>query len=225
MNMTPEEERDALIDRYVNGKLTEEEEAEFEVRMMDEQELFDQVQMTRALKSGLQKHAESLLTTGSKNDQNLAAYGRGLSSGTVVPFKLWLRQPISLVASFLVGVLGVQVLYYKQSTTPDGEALAIGTTLLLETTRGDTAVAFTGPPPYLFQIDAGLENQANLFRVVIKDTTTGTTVVDQSELTSRDGWVRLVLSTAFSGEFQAELMWVNPDGTAHARPYFFRIDE
>lgn len=201
--VTTDEERDTLIERYLGNKLGVAERAAFEIRMLEDSALLEQVQLTDAFQSALVQEKASLTS--------VAATGNN-----VLPFRAWLRQPLSLAASVLVAAFGLQMVFSGAGPVPAG--MAVGSVLLLEGTRGAAQLAFSGPAPYLFQIDAGFGNEAASFAVTLRDA--NAVVFAQSGLRAdTDGWVRLLYTSPLSGEHVVELAWTDAQGQAQTRSF------
>ena len=200
---------DSQIDRYLNRLMDAAESAVFEIRMLDEPVLLERVQLVEAMKLGLQQEQVSLRTT-------------PVQTAKILPFKLWLRQPLSLAASVLMAVLLLQTL--MPSLNAPGPT-SIGTVLLLENSRGVLPAEFSGPPPYLFQIDVGLGNQADSFKVTLHDSNNAEVLYQEGLQADTDGWVRLVLNEALAGSYQVELAWTDTQGTAQSRNFPLEINQ
>ena len=135
------EPNDALIDRYLNDKLNDAERAAFEVMMLEDELLCARVQLLDAFKNSLSDERAALAVK---------------LETPMRPFRVWLRQPLSLAASLVVLGLGLQIVY-ANFTARDAAppATAIDTVFVLEATRGAEPPVLSGAPPYLFQVDAG----------------------------------------------------------------------
>lgn len=186
------EQRDALIDRYLNNKLNDVERAAFEIMMLEDEQLFGRVQLLDAFKNSLIEESASLTVK-----RELMA----------LPFGAWLRQPLSLAASVLVLGLGLQVGYERfaaRETEP--AASAIGSVFLLEATRGSNRPVLSGTPPYLFQIDAG-PNTANAEVAVTLRDADGAELLNVDKLqVDANGWARVVFSQPLAGAYTLEVM-------------------
>src|SRR5690606_22725952 len=176
------------IDRYLNGQLSGQDAAAFEIRMMEDPALLERVQLLESLKQGLSDEQQALLKD---------------NSSKVLPFRAWLRQPLSLAASLLVAVLGLQSLYPDQDQAP--VVLDVGSVLLVEGTRGASPLNFVGSAPYLFQVDAGPAAAGTRFDLNLRDST-GTLLFAREGLPADDdGWVRLLFAGSLNGSYTLEL--------------------
>lgn len=209
--MQTKDETDALADRYLNNQLNEADKAAFEVAMMEDPALLEQVQMLDALKQGLAAEQATLISGPSNN---------------VVPFRTWLRQPLSLAASVLVAVLGVNALYdFSGQSSTTSSAIPVGALVLLEGTRGTDAATFSGAGPYLFQVDAGFGTEADSFALTLREAGSNAVVFSQENLTAdNSGWVRLLFDQSLSGDYLVELAWVDTAGTTQQRAYRFSVN-
>ncbi len=191
------EQKDALIDRYLNHKLNDVERAAFEIMMIEDAQLFTRVQLLDALKRSLAD--ESTALTGKRE---LFA----------LPFRSWLQQPLSLAASVLVIGLGLQVTYDAFSTrdlasTRDlvQSGAGIDTVFLLEATRGAEQPTLSGAPPYLFQVDAGF-GAAGAGVTVSLRAADGMELLNVAELqVDANGWARFLYDQPLSGAYTVEL--------------------
>src|SRR5688500_13155017 len=147
MENISEHQHEVQIDRYLNNQLNETDAASFEVLMMEDSVLFERVQLLDALKQGLISEQEALL-----QDHVAPVQTAQRKTAVILPFTAWFRQPMSLAASLLIAVLGVQTFNNGLLQPGQSDALPIGSLVLVEGTRNNTGATFTGPGPYLFQI-------------------------------------------------------------------------
>ncbi len=210
MNDITEHQHDAEIDRYLKDRMSAAEKAAFEVRILEEPELLERVQLLEALQVELNGEEDSLL-----------AGDTAVASSNVLPFRGWVRQPLSLAASVLVAVLGVSLLAAPPETSSP-TALSVDTLVLLEASRNEAVPGFIGAGPYLFQIDAGLGTQADTVSVTLHE---GAAVLLQQDSVKvdLDGWVRLLYTQALAGEYQIELQWTDGAGAPQSLRYSFVV--
>jgi hypothetical protein len=195
------EQKDALIDRYLNNKLNDVERAAFEIMMIEDSQLFTRVQLLDAMKRSLAD--ESAALTGKRE---LLA----------LPFRSWLQQPLSLAASVLVVGLGLQITYDAFTTSDVAQSGAgIDTVFLLEATRGGEQPSLSGAPPYLFQVDAGFGAAGAGVTVSLRNAD-GMELLNVAELqVDANGWARFLYDQPLSGAYTVELTQL--DGTvAHS---------
>jgi hypothetical protein len=186
------EQKDGLIDRYLNNKLNDVERAAFEIMMLEDEQLFARVQLLDAFKRSLIEESAGL----SVKREFLA-----------LSFRSWLQQPLSLVASVLVAGLGLQVGYDAITANEAAQRSgAIGAVLLVEATRGTNRLALAGKAPYLFQIDAGPDAANTAVAVALRDAN-GTELLRVEDLqVDANGWARIVFDQKLAGAYTLELV-------------------
>lgn len=191
MNASIEHEQDDLIIRYLRGQLAGDDKTQFEIRMLEEPELLERVQLLEALEDGLRDDESALLANEDATTRN------------VLPFRSWIRQPLSLAASVFVAVLVVSTLL----RTPDINQASftsapVRSLVLLDGSRNDSPTPVTGAGPYLLQIDAGLDAGADTFDIVIRSEASQQVVLEQDDLMADgNGWVRLLLAGLPDGDY------------------------
>lgn len=202
------EHDDNQIDRYLNRQLNADESAAFEIRMMDDPELLERVQLVEAMKQGLQKSESSLLAPAPV-------------TAKVLPFAQWLRQPLSMAASVLLATLLMRNILVP--TPVSVESTGISTVLLLENSRGTATAEFRGAPPYLLQLDAGLGNTADNFTVAVRDAANAEVLQLGGLRADADGWVRLIASEPLAGDYRVELTWLDAQGNTQSRSFAVNV--
>lgn len=199
-------QNEVLSDRYINNKLDEAAKAAFEIAMMEDPDILQHVQTLDALKQNLASAPEIFTKP---------------VSAVILPFRSWIRQPMSLAASLLVATLGINAVNeggFGQS--PSSDSLPIGSVILLEGTRGNAGATFSGSPPYLFQIDVGFGNPVGDLRVTLNNRTDNSTVIQLDGLQADpDGWVRMVLNEPLAGDYEVTLDSIGPNGAAEVRRF------
>ncbi|MES2624671.1 MAG: hypothetical protein V4628_05305 [Pseudomonadota bacterium] len=214
MEIISEHKYEDQVDAYLNNTMDAADKAAFEVLMLEDSALFERVQLVDALKQGLISDKEALVQASEATRQSSPR-----TTALILPFAAWVRQPMSLAASVLVAVLGVQTFYqgFLNQTGRSG-ALPIGSLVLVEGTRSDTSSTFTGSGPYLFQIDAGLGTKAEAFAVTLRNRVTNSPVVQEQGLQAdNNGWVRVVINAELAGEYAVELTWSDDQGVTQTR--------
>lgn len=216
MNVPIDMSRDELIDRYLNGKLDSAATTQFEIALLDDPALLEQVQLAAAMKEALRSHG-SLSATGTAAGTKVDTKSGGNEhsrSAVILPFAHWLRQPLSLAASLLVTVLALHAMVNTLPDAPASDAatdstasgtLRITSVFVLEQTRSTQATRFTGAPPYLLQIDAGLTAASTDFDFVLMDAAGNELLRETDIRADADGWVRLVLGAPLRGDYQVAL--------------------
>ena len=231
-------EADATIDRYLNGHMSEPESAAFEIRMMENPDLFRQVQLIDAMKKEFVQQHESLLAAQRTSASDLAPNlsERPETDGTeqslpdnhlqlpILPFHLWVKQPFSLAATLLVAVLGFNAWQsIPQSVPAQNSAIGVNTLVLLEASRGATEAGATGAAPYLLQVDAGFDAGTRPYALDLADSS-GQPLVSLRDLhADPDGWIRLVVNEDLNGPYQLTLQWTDDAGQPASSEFSFRI--
>ena len=207
MNDMNAADREAWIDRYLNGHMADDEREAFEIALLNDPDLLAQVRMMDAFKRGLQAEQRRLVGPDARD--------------VVLPFLAWLRQPQSLAASVLVAVLGVLVAGDLVPTGPDmASSMPVGTVVLLQGERGDAGQVVTGPGPYLLQIDAGLRFDATRYGVTLREATGNRIIAEQQDLgVDGNGWVRMLVDEPLAGSYRVELTWRDAQGALQLREY------
>ncbi|MDY6984453.1 MAG: hypothetical protein SV422_15315, partial [Pseudomonadota bacterium] len=168
MNAIIEHEQDEVIIRYLRGQLAGDDKAQFEIRMLEEPELLERVQLLEALEDGLREEESALLA----HD--------GAALPNVLPFRSWIRQPLSVAASVFVAILAVSTFLRTPDTNETSFTSApVRSLVLLDGSRNDSPTAVIGEGPYLLQIDAGLDAGADSFDVVIRSDASQQVMLEQ----------------------------------------------
>lgn len=186
------EQRDGLIERYLNNKLDAVERAAFEVMMLEDAQLFARVQLLDAFKNSLGEERAAL----------------GVQPKFLAhTFRAWLREPLSLVALVLVAGLGLQVGYDAVTTKNAAQVGAgIGAVFLVEATRGSSQHVLSGTPPYLFQIDAGPGSANTVVAVALRDANGAELLHVPDVPVDANGWARIVFDQKLAGSYTLELV-------------------
>lgn len=231
MNTTHHDNQDLLIDRYLGGKLSPAEHAAFEIRLLDEPFLLEQVQIAEAMKAAMSREKSALLRP-SRNSS-------GLRMNPLALFGTWLQQPLSMVATVLVAVLGWQVAHTRLAEAPAFEsalnsepaavahtasALAISSVVQLESSRSVATQHVSGAAPYLFKLDAGLGNEAGSYAFSLKDADQHAVFSQSGLKADAEGWVQLVIADKLHGEYVATLSWTDASGAAQQHAFTVTIE-
>lgn len=204
-----DQQRDDQIIRYLREQLSAQEKAQFEVRMLEEPELLERVQLLEALTLELRSEAASALLADTAD-----------TSTRVLPFRAWIRQPLSLAASLLAAVAVVHSLYRGPAEAPQIFSAPVGTVVLLEGNRSDLPTEVSGSGPYLMQIDAGLDAQAASFSVVIRNAGNQQVIVEETGLgADANGWLRLLVQGLPAGEYAVAVTAADAQGAPQTRSY------
>jgi len=184
---------DELIDNFLRGKLEQEGMNDFEVRLLEDPQLFEAVQMRKAMIEALDSESSSLLAEQSEPQ----------IESVVVDFKQWLRQPYSMAAS-LIAALSVTLLVGNmmpgEESDSGGQSVLVASNLILETVRGnDQIITSSGTGPILLTIDVGPVSADARFDIIITDEEGGEVFSEESAGVDDQGWLRVVLARSFSG--------------------------
>jgi hypothetical protein len=138
---------DDLVDRYVRHQLTADEIAEFEIRMLDDPQLFVAVQRAELMQQSFKAQPSVTDQSGLKNKV------------TYLPFRRWIRQPMSLAAYVMLGI-GVLVVtnLSTQPTGPDGlqSGYGVNSIVSIGQTRSVTGEVVLPSGTHLLQVDVGI---------------------------------------------------------------------
>jgi hypothetical protein len=210
MNEIIEHEQDAQIIRYLRQQLADDDKAQFEIRMLEEPELLERVQLLEALQGGLRADERALLDNPEEATRS-----------NVVPFRRWIRQPLSLAASVLVAALGLNVLLDTQTRSVPA-AVPVGALVLLDARRDTAIPAFSGAGPYLLQVDAGIGTDVDAMELTLREAS-GAALLQQDVKVDSDGWIRLLYTPALQGNYQLDLAWTDNAGASQALSYAFTV--
>ena len=188
---------DALVDRYLRNKLSEQEQTEFEVRMMEDPQLFEMVKAASLMQESLREQL---------SDQPLPAQHKHL------PFTEWIRQPLSLAASAVL-CLGIvfQIGAYLEDGSDTGRQLtdtgyAINSVANLGLNRSGTSeVVLQAGRAHLLQIDVGISLVETTYNLSLSSRT-NQEEYRFSATADGNGIVRLLTPEALSGSYTLNVM-------------------
>lgn len=139
------------VEQYLLDQLSEDERTKFEIQMLEDPELVNEVQLREVmidqLRSNLNNEPQVSLDKISK-DKNIIR----------LSFQEWIQQPFSiaascLVATFVVALMGLNAFNREH---PQDLPLNIASNLFIENTRGnDNSINTRGVGPILLTIDVG----------------------------------------------------------------------
>lgn len=148
--------RDEQIDRYLRHQLSAAELAEFEIRMLEDPGFFNAV-----------KQAE-LMYSSFKGQEPRAGPGSDIS---YLPFRLWIKQPMSLAASLMLGI-GILLLVSLYPLQPGANGLADGfgvsSVINIGQTRGTTSEIVLPEGNHLLQVDVGVSLVETLYWISLR---------------------------------------------------------
>lgn len=210
MNDITAHKHDTQILHYLANRMDAAEKTQFEVRMLEEPDLLERVQLLEAMQTTLREEESALLADDTEQQFR------------VLPFKYQFRQPLALAASVLVAVLGTYLLTGTPESASISGAVPVGSLVMLEARRDETIPAFTGPGPYLFQIDVGLDAQTDSVKLVLTESATGAVLARQEMVAvDAEGWSRLLYTQPLNGEYRMSAEAA--DGTGVPSSYRFVV--
>ena len=190
-------DNDALVDRYLRNKLSEEEQTEFEVRMLEDPQLFVMVKAASLMQESLREQM---------NNQPSA------SEPKFPPFTEWIRQPLSLAAST---VLCLGIVFQIGASLQDGpdtglplsdSGYAINSVANLGSNRSTTSeVVLQAGRGHLLQIDVGISLVETLYDLSLSSRT-NQDEYHFSATADGNGIVRLLTPEALSGSYTLNVM-------------------
>lgn len=201
-----------ILNKYLRNQLSEQERAEFEIRMMEDPELLNAVQRQGEMISDLRTSQEAKINriTDSSAD-DIAPNVSFLRN-----FSGWIQQPLSMAASLLI-VIGAVFSFQNPdepvSVTEINTGLVqMSQPVVLQSFRGGTdTIAINSDPPVSFVIEVDPTN-AGPFEVTMIDVGTETAV--SSLLVNNPiepGLIRMQLTRELQGEFLIQVTSPNDD--------------
>ncbi len=195
---------DKHIESYLLNRLSEEDRSEFEARILEDAELFKEVQNQGAFIDALRTENRSLLPN------------------SRTQFVQWLLQPYSLATSMALTasvaiLLGSTLNFIDQEQEAAGMSL-VASSLTLETLRGqDNLFVSNGTAPILLTIDVGPDSTNNSSEYIVSLRNRDTNqeyLINSSPQISDQGWLRIVIAQDLVGEY--ELSVRNSDQTINS---------
>lgn len=186
---------DDLVDKYVRHQLTADEIAEFEIRMLDDPQLFAAVQRAELMQQSFKAQAPAAAEP--SHDHNIR----------YLPFRQWIRQPVSLAASVMlgIGVLLVANLSTQQSAT-DGlqRGYGVNSVVSIGQTRSATGETVLPSGTHLLQVDVGISlSDASYMLSLSNDENTQS---HQFQVTADgNGMVRMLTPANLQGRYQLQV--------------------
>ena len=208
-----ESESDNVIDLYLQGRLDEKVLEEFEVRMLEDPLLFNRVQQMKGMHAAF-KQQESLFA------QTL----KGHQFAQVLPFALWVKQPMSLAASLLIaiGLAFTGSNYLQQVDELNSRAgYAVNSVINLGHTRSSTSEIVLTSAVHLLQIDVGVGIEQTAFLLSLLPERDGANL-EFRVMPDSNGIVRLLTPSGLSGPYQLRVK--SESGLARAASYQLRFE-
>jgi hypothetical protein len=188
---------DDLVDKYVRHQLTADEIAEFEIRMLDDPQLFAAVQRAELMQQSFKAQAQAQAAAEPSHDHNFR----------YLPFRQWIRQPMSLAASVMlgIGVLLLANLSTQQSGT-DGlqRGYGVNSVVSIGQTRSATGETVLPSGTHLLQVDVGISlSDASYMLSLSNDENTQS---HQFQVTADgNGMVRMLTPANLQGRYQLQV--------------------
>lgn len=208
-------EKNDLIDRYIQNKLSAEDSDEFEILMFNDIELFEDVKLAQAFQHSLVLEKKSI-DASKQTNKNFA-----------VTLSHWFKQPLSMAASFLVAFSLFFSYGNQQSSIRPNDILPITTMIPLEQTRGnstDTVSINAEQFPLLFQIDVGFNFPNREFQLSMKNSNDTQAVYSEFNSVSDDnGWVRFVINDKNLENFLLSIESTGNNDTQYMKEYTIEV--
>ena len=184
------------IERYLLNRLSDDERNAFEIQLLDDPALLEEVQQREAMINALKENSHTLLSSDKKNsgDDNVIR----------LSFSQWVQQPLSLAASVVVAVGAILLSQGNtQNTSPElaiADLSGFSSSAILETRRGaDDRISISGAAPILLSIDVGPAPEG-LFSVSLVNDANDRVVSTANDLSiDSQGWLRVRINRELTG--------------------------
>ncbi|MBU2098791.1 MAG: hypothetical protein KKD00_08510 [Gammaproteobacteria bacterium] len=201
--------QEELIERYLQRRLSEEELVAFEIRMLEQPELFEAVQKTE------------LMQTAFKSQPALPQHH---SNVRYLPLTRWIQQPMSIAASLLLAVSLVMVANNYSSSAPGGSmqsGLAVNSVVNIGQTRSTAEDIVLTSGVHLLQVDVGVSliQEPYQLRMSSED---NRQVYNFSVMADGNGIVRILTPDGLTGRYQ--LTAQQPGSDASTEPSWIRFN-
>lgn len=193
---------DDLIDRYLCGQLRGEALTNFEVRMLEEAEFFAAVQEAGMMREEMRMAMES----GGGEDQPQLHEPVVIESPS---FGMWIRQPMSLVASVLLGISLLFAMIDRAPEYPEN-GFAVDSVVSFAPVRGDQNLVVLDAGVHLLQVDVGISLNEAVYQVELANAERSRVLVYRLAPDS-NGIVRFVTPDNLSGDY---VLTVTREGSA-----------
>mgnify|MGYP001045990285 CR=1 FL=1 len=203
-----------MFDKYLQSNLSETDESEMEIRMMEESKTLENVMIQDAFVSAIKSEA-GLLKPSAEN--------RGSD------FLAWLKQPLSKTAvalASLLMVLNVLPMVPTDSQLKPGKNSVInGATVIqpLRSSAGTQSVVTT--PPHILQVDVGPTGSEAVFEVRLLDTETQDVILSESSAASdENGWLWVLVNEELRGTYRLQLVQKSPNLGSETTQYLLQFE-
>lgn len=184
---------DDVIDQYLQMRLGENELQEFEIRLLEDPQFFQKVQEMDLLHRAF-KEQKPLV----EEKQNVR------HSPRVLPFALWIKQPISLAASLLiaVGLVFSGNNYLQQIDEWNaGAGYAVNSVINIGQLRSAANDVVLTSGVHLLQVDVGVEVEQSAYLLELRNESVGTRQEFRA-MPDGNGVVRLLTPMGLSGPYR-----------------------
>ena len=195
---------DYLIDRYVRHQLTTEEASEFELRMLADPQLFAAVQRAELMQQSFKAQAASTNQPGQPHPNRKVSY---------LPFGQWIKQPMSMAASVMLGI-GV-VLVANLSTQPSGidglqRGYGVNSVVSIGQARSATGEIVLPSAIHLLQVDVGISLSDAMYTLSLSNENNGQSLEFQVTADG-NGMVRALTPANLQGLYQLSVQQQGSD--------------
>jgi len=191
--------------RYLRKQMDGEELARFEVRLMNDTNLFRETQREEALIAALQECQDALECVG--------------QSPGVLSFRDWIFQPMTAAAAVLILIVSVPLIGLQQTAMRGQpiENLQIASSQYIEGLRSSAqSLPIAADFPLLLHIDAGPESSEEVFAVQMLSEDNQDVVYEEQDLTSgSEGYLSFLLREEMVGDYEI-LVYAGSDLTSEA---------
>lgn len=186
-------ESDDVIDQYLQGRLDTKELEDFELRMLEDPQFFKKVQQVELMHTAF-KEQKPLF------DETLKAH----RSAKVLPFTLWIKQPMSLAASLLVaiGLAFTGMNYIQQVDELNTRAgYAVNSVVNVGQMRNASNDIVLTSGMHLLQVDVGIDVEQTAYLLNLRQEGEGTSQEFRT-MPDGNGIVRLLTPSGLNGRYQ-----------------------
>lgn len=187
------------IELYLLNQLNEDERNAFEISMLNDPKLFEEVQRQEAFIAALKNQKASLRTKSSTSNRQT--------------FLQWIAQPYSIASALALAVsiiaLPGALLIGTDSTQEMARISHVASSLTLEPLRGsEDKFAASGQAPVLVSIDIGPTalTDTKIYNVsLVNQATSQTTFIDEAVNTDSQGFLKIILNQDLTGEYRVDV--------------------
>ena len=199
MNIRENESED-VIDLYLQGRLDTKELENFELRMLEDPQFFKKVRQVELMHAAFKDQKQLF-------DETLKAH----RSVKVLPFTMWIKQPMSLAASLLVviGLAFTGINYIQQVDELNTRAgYAVNSVINIGQTRSSASEVILTSGVHLLQVDVGIDIEQTPFVLSLLPLRDGDGM-EYRVMPDANGIVRLLTPSGLSGPYQLKVQREN----------------